>query len=277
MVSVAASRTGHAAHLHIARGSSILAGIDFANDNALSFQSGYTEAIKHFLLIGFLGMFVGAFVFVLMSFQRNQKMLDTITFLIAIISTGAYYCMMNGYGVIHKDEADGQVTIFWARYVDRLFTTPLILLDIALLVRAEAGETVMLVGNDILMVIAASIGATQLSPIKWIWWVISIIFFVLIFLQLFGFLAKVRDDEDSSITQGVKVLIAITFISWCIYPIMWVLGAEGLNVISIDFEVGLICLADIVSKLGFGFYLMFAVLDPAKSEDAESAERTSLV
>jgi bacteriorhodopsin len=79
------------------------------------------------------------------------------------------------YGVIHKDEAGGQVTIFWARYVDRLFTTPviavtplwsylivsddvnvfqLILLDIALLVRAEAGETVMLVGNDILMVIA---------------------------------------------------------------------------------------------------------------------------
>ncbi len=48
---------------------------------------------------------------------------------------------------------------------------------------------------------------------------------------------QVRDDEDTSITQGVKVLIAITFISWCIYPILWVLGAEGLNVISIDFEV----------------------------------------
>jgi bacteriorhodopsin len=78
--------------------------------------------------------------------------------------------------VIHKEEAGGEVTIFWARYVDRLFTTPvlatisfnaffcsddveglqLILLDIALLVRAEAGETVMLVGNDILMVIAGS-------------------------------------------------------------------------------------------------------------------------
>ncbi len=50
-------------------------------------------------------------------------------------------------------------------------------------------------------------------------------------------LRQVRDDEDSSITQGVKVLIAITFISWCIYPIMWVLGAEGLNVIGLDFEV----------------------------------------
>jgi hypothetical protein len=85
MVSVAASRAGHAAHMHSVRGSSILAGIDFANDNALSFQSEYTEAMKHFLLIGFLGMFVGAIVFVFMSFQRNQKMLVWLSFLISSV------------------------------------------------------------------------------------------------------------------------------------------------------------------------------------------------
>ncbi len=79
-VESAASRA-HAAHMHSVRGSSILAGIDFANDNALSFQSEYTEAMKHFLLIGFLGMFVGAIVFVLMSFQRNSKMLVWFTVL----------------------------------------------------------------------------------------------------------------------------------------------------------------------------------------------------
>jgi len=272
-VAVAAARV--AAHKHHG---SILAGIDFANDSALSFQSAYTESIKHFLLIGFLALFVGALVFVYMSFQRSQKLSDNILFLVAIISAGTYYSMMNGYGVIHKNETSGEVvTIFWARYVDRLFTTPLILLDIALLVRAEAGETVMLIGNDILMVVAAGIGATQLSPSKWIWWVVSIVFFVLIFLQLFGFLAKVRDDENSGVTQGLKILIAITFISWCIYPVMWVLGSEGLSAVTLDFEVALITLADLISKLAFGFYLMFAVQDNSNDELAESAERTSLV
>ena len=96
-------------------------------------------------------------------------------------------------------------------------------------------------------------------------------------------------------TQGLKILIAITFISWCIYPIMWVLGSEGLSAVSLDFEVkppprihqsrplprcslirlgaqqvGLITLADLVSKLAFGFYLMFAVLDTANDDLAES-------
>jgi hypothetical protein len=68
-VAVAAARV--AAHKHHG---SILTGIDFANDSALAFQSAYTESIKHFLLIGFLALFVGALVFVYMSFQRNQKL-----------------------------------------------------------------------------------------------------------------------------------------------------------------------------------------------------------
>mmetsp|Transcript_34504 Transcript_34504/g.91071 ORF Transcript_34504/g.91071 Transcript_34504/m.91071 type:complete len:219 (+) Transcript_34504:261-917(+) len=202
---------------------------------------------------------------------------DNIIFIAAIVSAGAYYMMMNGYGVVHKTEADETVvTIFWARYVDRFFTTPLILLNIALLVRAEAGEIVMLVGNDVLMVLAGAIGSTQLGSSKWIWWFISMVFFVLIFLQLFGFLAKVRDDEDVSTTQGIKILVAITFISFCVYPIMWVLGSEGLSAVSLNFEVGLICLADLVSKIAFGFYLMFGI-DSKAEETVDTAERTSLV
>ena len=70
----------------------------------------------------------------------------------------------------------------------------LLLLNIALLVSAEAGEITMLLGNDILMVLAGAdsptsllvscaicvveadvfsfagaIGATQLNPYKWFW------------------------------------------------------------------------------------------------------------
>ena len=68
-VAVAAARVAAQQH-H----GSILTGIDFANESAMSFQSAYTESIKHFLLIGFLALFVGALVFVYMSFQRNQKL-----------------------------------------------------------------------------------------------------------------------------------------------------------------------------------------------------------
>ena len=50
---------------------------------------------------------------------------------------------------------------------------------------------------------------------------------------------------------------------------------QGLASISLDMEVGFICLADLVAKIGFGIYLLMAVL-PA-DEEGENAEKTSLV
>jgi predicted ABC-type ATPase len=85
-VAVAAARV--AAHKHHG---SILTGIDFANDSALAFQSAYTESIKHFLLIGFLALFVGALVFVYMSFQRNQKLSVGYLFLLNSVQMEGLY------------------------------------------------------------------------------------------------------------------------------------------------------------------------------------------
>ncbi len=83
------------------------------------------------------------------------------------------------------------------------------------------------------------------------------IFFALVFIQLFGFLSKVFclsylnadiktdvhaclaqiKDDDGAFVQGIKVLVMVTFISWCVYPVLWVLGSEGLGSISLDLEV----------------------------------------
>ena len=76
-----------------------------------------------------------------------------------------------------------------------------------------------------------------------------------------------KNDEGSAFAQGVKVIVIVTFISWCVHPVMWVLGAEGLSTISPEIEVGLICLADLVAKLGFGFYLLFGVNDASKPDE----------
>ena len=100
--------------------------------------------------------------------------------------------------------------------------------------------------------------------------------------------------------QGIKALVTLTFVSWSIYPITWVLGSEGLDAISLEVEVcfacnmystfafsyyssdseelypsrciqvGLVCLADVVAKLGFGFYLLFAVIETKPGQQVES-------
>ena len=37
-------------------------------------------------------------------------------------------------------------------------------------------------------------------------------------------------------------------------------------------QVALVTIADLISKLGFGFYLMFAVLDQSRNDDIESED-----
>ena len=49
--------------------SQMLAGLT----NAQSLQAEYPPATKHFLLIGFLGMFIGSVVFCFLSFKKKEN------------------------------------------------------------------------------------------------------------------------------------------------------------------------------------------------------------
>uniref|UniRef100_A0A6T8IZ18 Rhodopsin n=1 Tax=Hemiselmis andersenii TaxID=464988 RepID=A0A6T8IZ18_HEMAN len=241
-----------------------------------SIQAEYPTSTRHFLLIGFLGMFVGSIVFCYLAMKKKgNNITQTVTFIIASVAAGAYYSMWSGYGVTKKVEAEGpQRFIFWGRYVDWLITTPLLLYDIAVVVDAELGEIVMLLGVDVLMIVSGYIGASVLHPYKWAWWTLGMFFFGIVMYMFVGFYSKCRETKPD-VADKYKILLALTIVSWCVYPIMWVIGSEGLAAVSLDIEVGFICLADLVAKVGFGLYLLFAVLPT--EEEGEAAEKTSLV
>jgi len=244
--------------------------------DAVSLQAEYPTSTRHFLLIGFLGMFVGSIVFCYLAMKKKSNNIsETVTFIIASVAAGAYYAMWSGFGVTKKGEVGGEERfIFWGRYIDWFITTPLLLYDIAAVADADLGEIVFLLGSDMLMIAAGYIGATVVSPYKWAWWTMGMIFFGIIIYMFVVLYTKVRENKPD-VADNFKVLLAITSVSWCVYPIMWVIGSEGLASVSLDIEVGFICLADLVAKVGFGIYLLMAVL-PA-DEEGDNAEKTSLV
>ncbi|EKX47260.1 hypothetical protein GUITHDRAFT_106708 [Guillardia theta CCMP2712] len=235
------------------------------------------ENTKHFLLIGFLGMFVGAIVFYYLSMNKKEKKLhETLMFLVAVTSAAAYYLMWSGFGVVKKtDSAGKERLVFFAHFIERLLTTPLLLYSICDLTNAAKGETVMILGLDMLMVASSTIGATQLRPWKWFWWTVGIAFFVLLALQVWSLYSKAK-ESGNSYAAGLQVLVMILLVSFIVYPTVWVLGEEGLQAISINMESGLYVLVDLVSKIVFGLYLLFAVLG-SEEQDSEGAEKTSLV
>jgi bacteriorhodopsin len=51
-------------------------------------------------------------------------------------------------------------------------------------------------------------------------------------------------------------LAVILAVLWTIYPILWLLGTEGFNVIGITGEVATFAIIDLIAKVGFGFLLL---------------------
>mmetsp|Transcript_28170 Transcript_28170/g.91304 ORF Transcript_28170/g.91304 Transcript_28170/m.91304 type:complete len:280 (-) Transcript_28170:1355-2194(-) len=235
-----------------------------ASSGSVSFPNDYPNSVKHFLLIGSLGMFLGACVFLYLSLTRAKSSLaHTLIFLAAAIASMAYYAMWTGIGVELKTTDLSPRVIFLSRYVDALLTQPLILTTLCLINKADNSILVSLVGNDILMVLAAFIGSLNVAPLKYMWWFASFIFLVLVVVQL---VQKLEGANDV-----YKILTYITIASSCIYSIVWLLGSEGTAALGLTQEVGLITLTDLVSKLGFGLYFLFNY-DAAMGEDDTDAQ-----
>jgi bacteriorhodopsin len=91
----------------------------------VTFPDDYPNSVRHFLLIGFLGMFIGSIVFFYMGISRKVNTVShVLTFFIAAVASCSYYAMWAGLGVEYKTTDTTPRVIFWARYLDWVITLP---------------------------------------------------------------------------------------------------------------------------------------------------------
>jgi bacteriorhodopsin len=95
------------------------------------------------------------------------------------------------------------------------------------------------------------------------WWVAGLIFLIIVFMQL---LQRLNNAEGYG-GDALKGLTWLVVIVWIVYPIVWIVGSEGTGALGLSQEVGILTIADLVAKIGFGFYLLANVDAP----DSESA------
>merc|ERR1712205_174934 len=65
----------------------------------VSFPDDYPNSVKHFLLIGCLGMLIGSCVFLWLAMARPKSLIHVLMFMSAAISTMCFYAMWTGVGV----------------------------------------------------------------------------------------------------------------------------------------------------------------------------------
>lgn len=206
------------------------------------------------LWVGTAGMSVGAAVFLILGRKSDSEGRDfvLITFFIALVAATAYLAMALGQGSITIDGRE----LFYARYIDWLITTPLLLLDLAILVRAKRTVTTWLIGLDIYMIGTGLIAGLTPGNERYIWFTVSSVAFV----AIVGILA--RGFRAMAVAQGPGVsatftrLAGLTIGLWTLYPVVWIFGTEGTGAMSLTTEVAMFTVLDLLAKVGFGFVLL---------------------
>jgi len=216
------------------------------------FPDDYPNSVKHVLLIGTVGFFIGSIVFMYLSMTRKKaSVAHSLTFLSCAVAAMAYYCMWNGFGVEYKTSDITPRVIFWARHFAQIFTVPIILGNLCIIAKSDSAIVVAVVGEGILFTLAAAIGAATVAPIKYMWWFASATFGVLVIIALLQ-----RIPEGSH--EVHKNLTFLTVAAVAIYGVLWLLGSEGTAALGLSQEVGIFTFVDLVSKVGFGLYFLFS-------------------
>jgi len=209
----------------------------------------------------------------------RQQEYYVITILIPGIAAASYLSMFTGFGLTGVELVDGTVLeIYWARYADWLFTTPLLLLDIALLAGADRNTIGALIGLDAFMIITGLVGALSKVPtFRFVWWTISTIALIFILYFLYVNLGSAAAGKDADTQSTFNVLRNVILVLWSVYPVLWLVGTEGLGLVGLFGETLLFMVLDVSAKVGFGFILLRsrAILGEEPSAPEPSAETTA--
>lgn len=222
------------------------------------------EAI--FQWIGVAGMAAASAAFLAMSFRtrREHRHHYLTSFLIVLVAATCYFAMAIGQS--HITLSDGH-SIFYARYIDWSITTPLLLLGLATIGMEAIGVDRTLVygmlAADLYMILTGFAGALSVDRSRWLWYVFSCGGFVAVLGIVWGPIRREARKRDRE-TPYVRLALLLTVL-WCLYPVVWALGEEGLRTMSGDAETVCFTIIDLVAKVVFGILSLRAVeaLPPA--------------
>lgn len=206
-------------------------------------------------------MLIGTFYFIAKGWgvtDKEAREYYAITILVPGIASAAYLSMFFGVGLTEVEVVGrGTLDIYYARYADWLFTTPLLLLDLALLAKVDRVTTGTLIGVDALMIVTGLIGALSETMLaRYTWWLFSTIAFLFVLYYLLTSLRSAAKRRSEEVQSTFNTLTALVAVLWTAYPILWIVGTEGAGVVGLGVETLAFMVLDVTAKVGFGFVLL---------------------
>jgi len=188
------------------------------------------------------------------------------SFFVCLIASMSYFAMANGQGIV---DVDGR-SVYVARYVDWLFTTPLLLLGLMMVglpqlrqgedSRARLSLLAGVIGADALMIVTGLLAAlSEQDAVRYSWYAISCGAFLAVLALIYGPVRTIAKAQAGTTPGLYETLLRLLTVLWFIYPVLWLLGTEGTGTIDLTTEVAVFAVTDLSAKVGFGLLLVTRV------------------
>jgi len=207
-----------------------------------------------FLWVAFGFMVFSAAAFFISALRsRTEKIrkFSVVNVIICSIAATAYMAMAFQQGFVRKENGR---QFYYARYIDWVFTTPLLLFELASLAGAGTTLTLLIIVLDVIMIITGLFGGLSVrrGP-TWVWFGMGCLAFLPIFYLVAVHYRKFLNDH----TKRAYTVQSFWLISlWLVYPIAWGL-TDGGYVISVDYEHLWFAILDVLAKCVFGAFTVF--------------------
>jgi len=164
-----------------------------------------------------------------------------------------YLIMFSGSGKVYEISFDAEGYIFWARYIDWLLTTPLMLFDLLTIAGSTKDDIMFVVGVDLLMIAFGFVGAFVSPTTRAVFFILAILCFGFIVMTL---LQHIRYNKYGKAANKLYAKVAyLTIIVWSCYPFVW-LCSEGSRIFSTTEEIIAYMILDVSSKCVFGYIIV---------------------
>jgi len=242
----------------------------------LGFSGSPIQVVTGFsFLIVCLAMGAGSFFF----FQEKDKVHPRyrLALLFATLITGIA-CVM--YYMMKQQYIPGKEFPTSIRYIDWILTTPLMLVEFAILLdfKDKAGVIWRLVLWDLVMIIFGFVGETNGFQtggfqLRWITFVVGCGGWLGILVYLYTGIRRQANLQDPHTRRSIISLTKFVSIGWMIYPIGYVVRA-------VRPDLGDLCqlcynIGDVINKVGLGV-IVYAAGVSALQTRKESVESTKV-
>ncbi|NVN44174.1 bacteriorhodopsin [Asaia siamensis] len=212
-------------------------------------------------------MFAGGTALLVLGKRRTETegVMSLAHGIVPIIAGCLYVAMATGQGamLLPTDAtlagAASTTRIFWfGRYIDWVFTTPLLLVGLGFLGMfhgRKRGDLLLgAVSADVIMVITAfAFSASENIVSRWIWFLLSCIAFLGVYYVIWVSQLEANRLERPEVQSAYIRSATILSILWMVYPIILALSPDGLGIVSDSASVLVIAVTDVLAKVGYGF------------------------